>query len=349
MTAQKVLITGLNGFTAPHVAVQFLNNGWTVRGTVRSTTKKEAVLKLPTLAKWANQGKLEVVIVEDFLTSDWTEALKGVDAVVLVATPFDMTLTTYEAFARPAIEGTKRVLEAAAKASSIKAIGYVSSATTLMDYFHPLSSYGGRVVTKDDWLSWTEEDASKEGFASPQWYCISKKCTELAARETKEKTGAAWALSTYVPPGIYGPVEQVDDVKAFTTQFGSDLSTTSLYTALCSGEDTPLPYDANAQYVRDLAAAIYSGITKQATGRYITAGDQITWQKFVNIARKLRPDLSKFIPKGNLRGAEAVPEGAYTYDTSSSQVELGINYRSLEDTVRDTIARFEELGVYKAK
>ncbi|WWD00647.1 hypothetical protein V866_007582 [Kwoniella sp. B9012] len=350
MSSQKVLITGLNGFVAPHIAVEFLNNGWNVRGTVRSNSKRNSTLNLPYLKKWADQGKLEAVIVEDFLTSDWTEALNGVDAVVLAASPFDMTLTTYEEFARPAVKGTQRILEAAAKISSIKAVAYVSSTTALMDYFQPLSSYGGKLVTKEDWLPWTEEDATKEGFASPQWYCISKKYAELKARETKEKTAASWALSTYVPPGIYGPVQQVNDAKQLTSQFGSDLSTTTLYTVLCGGEDAPLPPDYNAQYVdvRDLAAAIYAGITKEATGRYITAGDQIVFQRLVNIARKLRPDLAKFFPKGDPEASEVVVDGAYKYDTSPSQIELGIKYRTLEDTVRDTIARFEEMGAYKS-
>ncbi|OCF76995.1 hypothetical protein I204_02704 [Kwoniella mangroviensis CBS 8886] len=350
MSSQKVLITGLNGFVAPHIAVEFLNNGWNVRGTVRSKSKKESTLNLPYLKKWADQGKLEAVIVEDFLNSDWTEALNGVDAVVLAASPFDMTLTTYEEFARPAIEGTQRILEAAAKVSSIKAVGYVSSTTALIDFFQPLSSYGGKLVTKEDWLPWTEEDAIQEDFASPQWYCISKKYAELKARDTKEKTAVTWALSTYVPPGIYGPIQQVNDARQLTSQFGSDLSTTTLYSLLCGGEDAPLPPDYNAQYVdvRDLAAAIYAGITKKATGRYITAGDQIVHQRLVNVARKVRPDLTKFFPKGDPQASEAVVDGAYKYDTSPSQTELGIKYRTLEDTVRDSIARFEEMGVYKS-
>nr|XP_019008431.1 uncharacterized protein I206_06990 [Kwoniella pini CBS 10737]OCF47212.1 hypothetical protein I206_06990 [Kwoniella pini CBS 10737] len=327
MSAQEVLITGLNGFTAPHIAHHFLTNGWNVRGTVRSNSKKEAVIALPYLKKWAQEGKLEVVIVEDFLTSDWTEALQEVDAVVLAASPFDMTLTTYEEFAHPAIQGTTRILEAASNVSSIKAIAYVSSTTAVLDYFQPLPSYGGAIYSEKDWLPWTEEDAkTKDGFAAPQWYCISKKYAELAAREIKERTGASWALSTYCPPGIYGPVQQLNRLEEFKTGFGSDLSTTQLYGLLCTGEDKPISPDYNAQYVdvRDLATAIYSGITKKVEGRYVIAGDEITFQRFVNIARKIRPDLTKYIVKGDPYAPEAVVEGAYRFDTTASQNQLGI-------------------------
>nr|XP_018265415.1 uncharacterized protein I303_01781 [Kwoniella dejecticola CBS 10117]OBR87573.1 hypothetical protein I303_01781 [Kwoniella dejecticola CBS 10117] len=334
MSTQTVLITGLNGFTAPHIANEFLTNGWKVRGTVRSTSKKESVLDLPYYKKWAADGKLEVVIVEDFVTSDWSEALAGIDAVVLAASPFDMTLSSYAEFAHPAIQGTTRILEAASKLETIKAVAYVSSTTAVLDFFQPLSSYGGVIYSEKDWLPWTEEDAkSKEGFASHQWYCISKKYAELAARETKKRTGATWALSTFCPPGIYGPVQQINKLEDLKTGFGSDLSTTQLYGLLCGGEDKPIPPDYNVQYVdvRDLAAAIYSGITRKTEGRYITAGDEITLQRFVNIARKLRPDLAKFIVKGDSKAPEEVEEGAYRYDTSASQNELGIKCKESFD------------------
>ncbi|WWC86849.1 uncharacterized protein L201_001728 [Kwoniella dendrophila CBS 6074] len=349
MSSQTVLITGLNGFTAPHIAHQFLSNGWNVRGTVRSTSKKEAVLNLPSLKEWAAKGKLEIVIVEDFLTSDWSEALNGADAVVLAASPFNMTLKTYEEFAHPAVKGTTRILEAAAKVSSIKSIAYVSSTVAVMNYLTPAATHEGKIYTEKDWLPWTEEDAKKEDFSAAHWYCISKKYAGRAARETKERTGATWALSSYCSPGIYGPVEHINDIKEIKNLTpGSDLSTSSLYRALCGGEKSPISPEYHVQYVDvNLAAAIYSGVNKKSNGRFLTAGDFWTFQKFANIARQLRPDLSKFIVKGNPEGRVDPEEGSYRLDASASEKELGITYRKLEDTVRDTIARFEELGAYK--
>jgi len=73
----KVLITGLNGFLAVHVANVFLNKGWEVRGTVRSTEKGEKVKALPVFAG----KKVEYVVVDDLAEGDFTQALNGVDAV----------------------------------------------------------------------------------------------------------------------------------------------------------------------------------------------------------------------------------------------------------------------------
>jgi nucleoside-diphosphate-sugar epimerase len=74
-----VLITGLNGFVAVHTAVVYLENGWNVRGTVRSQEKGDKVKALPCFKEY--QGKVETVILEDLIKGDYTEALKGVDAV----------------------------------------------------------------------------------------------------------------------------------------------------------------------------------------------------------------------------------------------------------------------------
>lgn len=74
-----VLITGLNGFVAVHTAVVFLTNGWNVRGTVRSLEKGEKVKALPVFQD--KKDKIELTVVEDLVSGDFTDALKGVDAV----------------------------------------------------------------------------------------------------------------------------------------------------------------------------------------------------------------------------------------------------------------------------
>ena len=74
-----VLITGLNGFVAVHTAVVFLSNGWDVRGTVRSQDKADKVKSLPALKQYVDQGKVSIVIVEDLIKGDFSEALQGVD------------------------------------------------------------------------------------------------------------------------------------------------------------------------------------------------------------------------------------------------------------------------------
>ncbi|WVQ98690.1 hypothetical protein IAU59_005821 [Kwoniella sp. CBS 9459] len=352
-SAQRVLITGINGFVAPHIASIFLSHGWIVRGTVRSASKKDRVLSLPVFKPFLagagdGEGKVEIVIVEDFGGSDWSEALDGVDAVVHAASPFDMNLNV-DGFIKSAVEGTTKLVEAASTVETIRAFAYVSSIVAVLNLLIPATEHGGKTYTEDDWLALTEEDARKEGAIAPHWYCVSKKLAELAAREVYKSSNAKFALSTYCPPGIYGPPEHLLSAAELAAVPGTDLSMSQLAGLLKGGENGTLLPEYNVVYVdvRDLAQAIFKGITLKTNGRYLTANETVTSQKIVNIARRVRPDLAKYIVKGETDVGAEVPEGAYKVDVSKSENELGVKYRTLQDTVRDTLAKFEELGAYK--
>ena len=57
----KVLVTGANGFVAIYVVQRLLQEGYAVRGTVRSAAKGEHLKKV-----FAEYGdRFEIVIVED--------------------------------------------------------------------------------------------------------------------------------------------------------------------------------------------------------------------------------------------------------------------------------------------
>jgi nucleoside-diphosphate-sugar epimerase len=84
-----VLLTGVTGFLAAHVLDALLANpaGYRVRGTLRSLSKKDALLAR--LAP-ADRERVELVVVEDTASSDLTEALQGVEYVAHVASPYQL-------------------------------------------------------------------------------------------------------------------------------------------------------------------------------------------------------------------------------------------------------------------
>lgn len=81
-----VLVTGANGFIAAWIVKYLLENGYSVRGTVRN---KEKAAYFTTLYKDAvDSGRLEYCTVPDFLAPGaFDEAVKGVDAIIHTATP----------------------------------------------------------------------------------------------------------------------------------------------------------------------------------------------------------------------------------------------------------------------
>ncbi|KAG6819145.1 hypothetical protein H0H93_014920 [Arthromyces matolae] len=69
MSGKLVLVTGVTGFIAGHVANQLLDAGYRVRGTARRN-------KLETLRETVKITGLEFVQVDDVATTDFTEALE---------------------------------------------------------------------------------------------------------------------------------------------------------------------------------------------------------------------------------------------------------------------------------
>lgn len=75
-SGSTVLVTGVNGFIASHVADQLLEAGYKVRGTVRSADKAKWVEEL--FEKKYGQGKYDTVVVSDMVGDGaFDEAVKG--------------------------------------------------------------------------------------------------------------------------------------------------------------------------------------------------------------------------------------------------------------------------------
>jgi len=168
-----VLITGINGFVAVHTAVKYLENGWNVRGTVRSADKGDKAIALPVFKQY--KDKIDYVIVEDLIKGDFSEALKGVDAIAHCASPWHFNGKKWAEYRDPAVQGTTNILEQAAKVESkstpvlrrshslvgVKNCAIVSSFAAVGDCVKPFAEQKGRVYTEDDWLPQTEEDCEK--------------------------------------------------------------------------------------------------------------------------------------------------------------------------------------------
>src|SRR4029453_9534406 len=108
MPADRVLITGISGFIAKHCAVELLNAGYRVRGTVRSPAARDAVRT--TLGNHADVSALEFVEATLLVDEHWAGAVAGCRAVLHVASPFPSSQPKDEnVLIRPAVDGALRV------------------------------------------------------------------------------------------------------------------------------------------------------------------------------------------------------------------------------------------------
>ncbi|KHN74926.1 Dihydroflavonol-4-reductase [Toxocara canis] len=140
----RVLVTGASGFLGIHCVQQLLREGYTVRGTVRDVKNQVKIEPLREL-----EGGDKVELVEADLEDDkgWTDAVKGCTYVLHVASPFPIVAD--ESIIKTAVDGTLRVLRAAAQELSVKKVVLTSSCAAINEGHDDPE----RIFNEDDWTN----------------------------------------------------------------------------------------------------------------------------------------------------------------------------------------------------
>ena len=148
-----VLVTGASGYIAMHIILQLLEQGYSVRGTLRSLSKEARLRKI--FADYLDADeRLEFVEADLLSDNGWDAAMKDCEYVQHVASPVIVGEPEDENEAiRPAVEGTNRVLEAALKAG-VKRFVQTSSFAAVGD---EAQNRGSKVWTEDDWADPTKD------------------------------------------------------------------------------------------------------------------------------------------------------------------------------------------------
>lgn len=202
-----ILITGITGFIASHTALEFLRLGYKVRGTVRDAVKAKWLTE-DTFRQYAKSQDLEVVVVADMsLENAFDEAVKGVTAVVHLA-----TINTWDANPNNVIPqtatGALNALRAASNEPSVRRFVYTSSSVAAI-----LPTPG--VEFDVDSTSWNDT-ALKLAWAPPPYEQSRGPITYMASKVEAEK--AVWKFVEEKKPDLI-----VNTVLPFTA-FGRILS-----------------------------------------------------------------------------------------------------------------------------
>ncbi|VUC26618.1 unnamed protein product [Clonostachys rosea] len=239
-----ILVTGVNGFIGSHVANELLQYGYHVRGTVRDVSKSAWTKHL--FDKQYGENKFTLFPVVDLTLPDaFTEAVKGVFAVVHVASPLSWGSDAIDMVAN-AVAGAMNTLKAANAHPSVKRFVLTSSSVAAS---FPCPEQEGRVVMKDSWND--EAVKMSQDLSSPaQWYA-----TYAASKTQAEK--AVWEF--YHKDQTCRPDLVVNTVLP-STNFGKSLdpvnqghqSTSSFLLSLWNGTDLERLMSIPPQYFVDV-------------------------------------------------------------------------------------------------
>ena len=320
MAKPTVLITGISGFIAKHCAVEMLNAGYGVRGTVRSMHKSGDVRA--SIAKHADVARLEFAAADLESDDGWGRAVAGCGHVLHVASPFPAKQPKDEQdLIRPAVEGTLRVLRAAAAANVERFVQ--TSSTAAVFYGHP----------RERTAPFTEDDWTDVGHPSVTAYSRSKTLAERAARDFMARERPALHYSSVNPGLVLG--------SALDRDIGTSATIVQMF---LKGKYPGAPRMSIAVVdVRDVARMHRLALETRAPsgGRYLGSAATL-WM--IDIARALRQHLggaarkmpTRELPDWAVRlaalydpGARlAVPElGKFVpVETSRTRRELGMEF-----------------------
>lgn len=247
---ETVLLTGVSGFIAKHVALKLLNAGYDVRGTIRRLDRAEEVRAALAPHLTGGAGKLSFVQADLESDAGWEAAVQGVAAVIHTASPFPIAQPKDPAvLIRPAVEGTERVLNAAAAAGVTRIVLTSSTVAVVNEKRHD------RLQDEADWCDLTLPTTSP--------YARSKTLAERAAWELAKAKGLA--LTTINPGLVLGP--------PLDGNYGSSLGVVE---RIMKGKDPAMPdLGFVAVDVRDVAEMHLRALQRPETAgkRYLaTAG-----------------------------------------------------------------------------
>ena len=237
-----VLLTGITGFLGGHIAVELLNAGYSVRGSLRNPgengERAEATRKALEEAG-ADTARLEFVTLDLTKDEGWFDAARGARFVIHSASPFVTTMPKDpDELVGPAVTGTERALGAARRAGVERAV-LTSSSVAIVNGRSPAGRKNA--LGPDDWPD------PDEGRLNA--YQLSKVLAERKAWEIAEHDGLPLAV---INPGfILGPL--LDD----------DPGTSgALFVRLMKGEVPMLPrLHLHMVDVRDLARIHVAALT----------------------------------------------------------------------------------------
>jgi nucleoside-diphosphate-sugar epimerase len=343
---KTIMITGASGYIGSWTVKELLENGYIVRACVRDKKNTGKVQHLLDLAK-ETPGKLELWEADLLKEGSFDAAAKGCDAVFHMASPFTFRFKDPQNdLIKPALQGTKNVLNAASRSGTVRKVILTSSTVAI---------YGDNIDMIEKGLTeFTEADFNTTSTLTHQPYAYSKVLAEKEAWKMAEEQNQ-WKLVVMNPAFVMGPLLSP----------ASDSESLQFMKDMLGGKYRTGGADLNFAFVdvRDVAKAHRLALENdEAEGRFILCSATKGFMEVADVIRK------KYGKQFKLPGMKTPTfllyflgwmfglSLKYIYrnmgppvkiNSSKSIQKLGITYIPFEQTIEDMVDRMLALKIVK--
>ena len=315
----KIAITGANGFIGRYCAMDMLDAGYDVHLVTRSRASAEACKQA--LSQSYDAAKISVAVADLTEDNGWSDAFRGCDAVLHVASPLPAeSVSSLDDLLGPARDGSIRVLEAARQVG-VRRVVVTSSLGAVCG--SALKS-NGETYTQEDWTDPTDGTVSD--------YNRSKTLAERAVKEFSDNQVTPEVIR--ICPGVaIGPL-------LTNTLNTSNLLVARLWAGAISAS---LPVSYEWVDVRDVARlhrlALEHG---QAGDRWLCAAEFASFQDIVD----MMPSRTEQ-KRGGLYDASFTDDLNVLRPINRDHTKQALNWepRALSETIGETVQTLRSRGM----
>jgi len=344
-SSKPILVTGGSGYIAGWIVKLLLEEGIDVHTTVRDPSKPSSVGHLKKLASCC-PGNLKIFKADLLDPGSFDAAMEGCELVMHTASPFVISgfRDANEALIKPALEGTKNVLGAVSRTSTVKRVVLTSSVAAIYGDTRDSKNVRNGVFTEKHW-----NDTSS---IEHQPYNFSKTLAEHEAWRISAGQDR-WDMVVVNPGLVLGPSlcnsSHSESIRTFQ-RLGDGtykLGVPRLWLPIVD--------------VRDVAHAHYNAaFTPEASGRHIVVAGEVTLMDLSNCLQKefgkKFPFPKRQVPKSlmwlvaplyDLTRAFVSRNVGYPFTMSNrySQNNLKLSYRPIDNTVVDHFQQMLDDGI----
>eukprot|EP00668_Euglena_longa_P009175 GGOE01011069.1.p2 GENE.GGOE01011069.1~~GGOE01011069.1.p2 ORF type:complete len:371 (-),score=102.58 GGOE01011069.1:452-1540(-) len=332
-----IAVTGASGYIGSHICKSLLERGFKVRAVVRNKDDPTKVGHLQALATGLPAGTLTFYNGDLSAPGSYDEAFEGADGVVHAAAVVEINSVDdpEKQIVAPSIEGTRNVLNSLDKSSTVKRVIQTSSVAAINTADRP----NGTVFTEKDWNTYsTVANGDAYGYAKTQAErlveehvgkgtpydfaavnpgivlgpCLAKAHTKASAIVVRQM------LYGNEQPAFYAPLVDVREVAVAHVE--------ALLRPEASGQRFILVEPSPTRWLTELGPML-----QQLFPQYLIVARSPAWYKLLGLRV-----LTVFGLGLSLYQQEMLTK-RFMFDSRRAIEVLGIHFRSMEETLRDTV------------